>query len=235
MSKITKIEKIEDMEFVYDPVCDAPHAYISNGFVSHNCVVLFDEIEKAHIDVLNSLLTMMDDGYFTDGSGVKYDLTQCIIVMTSNALAIDFDKNKAGQVGFDDEYSPDMPKETQVEYIEKINMYKSKIITNGFPPEFINRIDGFLLFPSLDTEQLEKICDLQLNEIQSYFKQVKITIDKPSVIEYLIKNINHKEGGRSSKKVIKNIIIPSLMDKLLDNKKVTELFFSKDDINKNYV
>lgn len=234
MSKITKIEKIEDVEFVYDPVCDAPHAYISNGFVSHNCVVLFDEIEKAHIDVLNSLLTMMDEGYFTDGSGVKYDLTQCIIVMTSNALAIDFDKNKAGQVGFDDDYS-EFDKETQTEYTEKINMYKNKIISNGFPPEFINRIDGFLLFPSLDQEQLYKICDIQLNEIQNYFTKVKINLDKDNIIEYIINNINSKEGGRSSKKMIKNIILPSIMDKILDNKDLTEISFTKEDINKNYV
>lgn len=234
MSKIIKIEKLEKEEYVYDPVCDAPHAYISNGFVSHNCVVLFDEIEKAHIDVLNSLLTMMDEGYFTDGSGVKYDLTQCIIVMTSNALAIDFDKNKAGTVGFDDEYS-EVPKETQIQYTEKINMYKNKIISNGFPPEFINRIDGFLLFPSLDHEQLYKICDIQLNEIQNYFSKVKINLDKPEIIEYIIDNINSKEGGRSSKKMIKNTILPSIMDKILDNKNLSEISFTKQDINKNYV
>jgi ATP-dependent Clp protease ATP-binding subunit ClpB len=106
-------------------------------------------------------------------------------------------------------------------------MYKNKIISNGFPPEFINRIDGFLLFPSLDHDQLYKICDIQLNEIQTYFTKIKINLDKDSIIEYMIDNVNSKEGGRSSKKMIKNIILPSIMDKILDNRDIKEINFTK--------
>lgn len=198
------------------------------------CVVLFDEIEKAHTDVLNSLLTMLDDGYFTDGSGVKYDLTQCILIMTSNALAMDFVKNKAGQVGFDDTTGDEL-KEDQSKYIEKINMYKTKIINNGFSPEFINRIDGFLLFPALDNTQLRQICKLQLDELHNYFPKINLNLEIDKIIDYLIENINIKEGGRSSKKIIKNIIIPSIIDKILNNKELQEINFTDKDINKTYI
>jgi ATP-dependent Clp protease ATP-binding subunit ClpC len=133
-------------------------------------VVLFDEIEKAHPDVWNALLQILDDGRLTDGQGRPVDFRNSVLIMTSN-LGTEFVR-KSGSLGFlrkgEDGYAED-------EANEKIE----KALKATFRPEFINRVDEIITFKPLSLEDVEKIVDLQMQEIQSRLSdqsmQVKLT------------------------------------------------------------
>jgi ATP-dependent Clp protease ATP-binding subunit ClpC len=116
-------------------------------------VILFDEVEKAHPDVWNALLQVLDDGHLTDGQGRKVDFRNTIIIMTSN-LGTEYIR-KGGALGF-------LGKEDDVVVDEeKIQ----DAIENTFRPEFLNRIDEIIIFKSLSLEDVKRIVDLQMHEI----------------------------------------------------------------------
>ncbi len=120
-------------------------------------VVLFDEIEKAHPEVWNALLQILDDGRLTDGQGRIVDFRNTVLIMTSN-LGTDFVK-KSGSLGFlrkGDDGSGEDPNNERIE----------RALKATFRPEFLNRIDEIITFKPLEVEDVEKIVDLQLREIQ---------------------------------------------------------------------
>ncbi len=120
-------------------------------------VVLFDEIEKAHPEVWNALLQILDDGRLTDGQGRIVDFRNTVLIMTSN-LGTDFVK-KSGSLGFlrkGDDGSGEDPNNERIE----------KALKATFRPEFLNRIDEIITFKPLEVEDVERIVDLQLREIQ---------------------------------------------------------------------
>jgi len=119
-------------------------------------VVLFDEIEKAHPEVWNALLQILDDGRLTDGQGRVVDFRNTVLIMTSN-LGTEY-VNKSGILGFLG--SSDEGGEGNREKIEKA-------LKSAFRPEFLNRIDEIILFSSLDKEDMRKIVALQMEDIQS--------------------------------------------------------------------
>jgi len=119
--------------------------------------VLFDEIEKAHPEVWNALLQILDDGRLTDGQGRIVDFRNTVLIMTSN-LGTDFVK-KSGSLGFlrkGDDGSGEDPNNERIE----------KALKATFRPEFLNRIDEIITFKPLEVEDVERIVDLQMREIQ---------------------------------------------------------------------
>ncbi|MBN1438272.1 MAG: AAA family ATPase [Anaerolineales bacterium] len=129
-------------------------------------VVLFDEIEKAHPDVWNALLQILDDGRMTDGQGRAVDFRNTVLIMTSN-LGTEFVK-KSGSLGFLRK-GEDGEEEESNEKIEKA-------LKNTFRPEFLNRIDEIIIFSPLKLEDMEKIVDLQMKQIQQRLSEQGLTV-----------------------------------------------------------
>ncbi len=119
-------------------------------------VVLFDEIEKAHPEVWNALLQILDDGRLTDGQGRIVDFRNTVLIMTSN-LGTEF-VTRSGSLGF--HHAPAESKEEQAE--EKIE----KALRDTFRPEFLNRIDEIIVFSPLSEEHMEHIVDLQMAQVR---------------------------------------------------------------------
>ncbi len=132
-------------------------------------VILFDEIEKAHPEVWNSLLQILDDGRLTDGQGNIVDFRNTVLIMTSN-LGTEY-VNKGGTLGFLQPTTNDDDRENHAKI--------EKALKGTFRPEFINRVDEIILFSPLSVEEMEQIVDLQLKEIQDRLNehgiQVKLT------------------------------------------------------------
>jgi ATP-dependent Clp protease ATP-binding subunit ClpC len=124
-------------------------------------VILFDEIEKAHPEVWNSLLQILDDGRLTDGQGRTADFRNCVLIMTSN-LGTEFVR-QGGTLGFIRQRNDNEERETH----EKIE----KALKSTFRPEFLNRIDEVIMFSPLTLDQVSKIVDLQMKEIQQRLEE----------------------------------------------------------------
>ena len=132
-------------------------------------VVLFDEIEKAHPEVWNSLLQILDDGRLTDGQGEVVDFRNTVLIMTSN-LGTEY-INKSGSLGFLGTTDDSDNREDKM----KID----KALKSTFRPEFLNRIDEIIMFEKLSVEDMEKIVVLQLHELQERMREngVELTLD----------------------------------------------------------
>ena len=130
-------------------------------------VVLFDEIEKAHPEVWNSLLQILDDGRLTDGQGRVVNFRNTVLIMTSN-LGTEY-INKSGALGFL-QSSADQEERESHDKIEKA-------LKSTFRPEFLNRIDEIITFSSLSKEQMQQIVDLQMEEIQERLDDHEISVE----------------------------------------------------------
>jgi ATP-dependent Clp protease ATP-binding subunit ClpC len=130
-------------------------------------VILFDEIEKAHPEIWNSLLQILDDGRMTDGQGRTVDFRNTVLIMTSN-LGTEFVR-KAGSLGF--LHKGEGGEEDAAN--EKIE----KALKNTFRPEFLNRIDEIIIFAQLKTDDMEKIVDLQMKQIQQRLTEQNLTVE----------------------------------------------------------
>jgi ATP-dependent Clp protease ATP-binding subunit ClpC len=129
-------------------------------------VVLFDEIEKAHPEVWNALLQIMDDGRLTDGQGNIVDFRNTVLIMTSN-LGTEYVR-KGGTLGFLQQKATDEERESH----DKIE----KALKSAFRPEFINRVDETIMFSPLSLEQMEEIVVLQMKEVQDRLNEHNITV-----------------------------------------------------------
>jgi len=139
-------------------------------------VVLFDEIEKAHPEVWNSLLQILDDGRLTDGQGRIVNFRNTVLIMTSN-LGTEF-INKSGTLGFL-QSSADQEERESHDKIEKA-------LKSTFRPEFLNRIDEIITFSSLSKEQMEQIVDLQMEEIRERLSEHDLAVElTPAAREWL--------------------------------------------------
>lgn len=135
-------------------------------------VILFDEVEKAHMDFFNILLQVLDDGRLTDGQGRTVDFTNCVIIMTSN-LGSNFLKGHMGKkLGFSSGEKEE--KEESFEDIRKMIMDEVK---RTFRPEFINRIDEIIVFHPLTPENLSEIVDLMLKKVACKLERFHVTLD----------------------------------------------------------
>ena len=133
-------------------------------------VILFDEIEKAHPEVWNALLQILDDGRLTDGQGRTVDFRNTVLIMTSN-LGTEYVR-KSGTLGF--LQHGDSEEERQEK--EKIE----KALKGTFRPEFLNRIDEIITFSSLSLEEMRHIVDLQMKEVQERLSEHNLTVELTS-------------------------------------------------------
>jgi ATP-dependent Clp protease ATP-binding subunit ClpC len=172
-------------------------------------VVLFDEIEKAHKDVFNILLQILDEGHLTDSFGRKVNFTNTIIIMTSNIGAkkvSDF----GGGVGFTTTSS-----ETQKMEVKKSIIQKS--LKQQFNPEFLNRIDDIILFNTLDKDVMSKIIQIELDKLVNRLKEKNYNISFDETIISRIAELNTQEdyGARPIKRIIQNLCEDFLSDEIL--------------------
>ncbi len=164
-------------------------------------VILLDEIEKAHYDVFNVLLQILDDGRLTDGQGHTVDFKNTIIIMTSNIGARDI--IKAAPLGFTphDDSSETLP----YDEMKKIVLDKLK---KTFRPEFLNRIDEVVIFNSLGKEEIREIVRLQLGMLQDRLDEKKITLVlSDEAINYLAeKGFDSVYGARPIKRTVQRLV-----------------------------
>jgi ATP-dependent Clp protease ATP-binding subunit ClpC len=130
-------------------------------------VILFDEIEKAHPEVWNALLQILDDGRLTDGQGRAVDFRNCVLIMTSN-LGTEF-VTRSGTLGFLHREGDGLDNQAE----EKIE----KALKDTFRPEFLNRIDEIIVFSPLSLEQMELIVDLQMNEVRLRLAEHNLSVE----------------------------------------------------------
>ncbi|HEY4473621.1 MAG TPA: AAA family ATPase, partial [Candidatus Paceibacterota bacterium] len=164
-------------------------------------VVLFDEIEKAHPEVFNVLLQVLDNGHLTDAKGRKVNFKNTIVVLTSNIGAEFIDK--MGSFGFSTR-AGDMASQYEVAK-EKV----TDRLKDFFRPEFLNRLDEIILFNILSPEALRKIVDMQVAQVTARLTSKDITLEiKPEVYEYLAKEgYNPQYGARPLKRLIQTKIL----------------------------
>lgn len=161
-------------------------------------VILFDEVEKAHMDFFNILLQVLDDGRLTDGQGRTVDFTNCVIIMTSN-LGSGLLRGKLSQLGFYN--GQDKDSQSGFEDI------KDKILTEvkqTFRPEFINRIDEIIVFHPLDKKDLVSIVDLLLKKVADKLDRfhVKLDVSKEAKDILIQDGTDMEYGARPLKRVI---------------------------------
>lgn len=175
-------------------------------------VILFDEIEKAHPDVFNILLQVLDDGHITDAQGRKVDFKQTCIIMTSNAGAQSIVEPK--KLGFssveDDNKDYERMKSGVMEEVRRI-----------FKPEFLNRIDEILVFHMLNKQQIRQIVTILVNKLQKRCKeQLDIElIVRSSVKDYLAESgYDSKYGARPMKRAVQNKIEDKMAEEILEGR-----------------
>lgn len=172
-------------------------------------VVLFDEIEKAHKDVFNLLLQILDEGHLTDSFGRKVNFTNTIIIMTSNVGAKKVSDFGHG-VGFSTKSSEEQKYEVRKSIIQKA-------LKQQFNPEFLNRIDDVILFNSLNEETLKKIISVELNKLilRLKDKNYKVSFDKTIVNRIFELNSQEEYGARPIKRIIQNLCEDFLSEEIL--------------------
>ncbi len=170
-------------------------------------VILFDEIEKAHPEVWNSLLQILDDGRLTDGQGRIVDFRNTVLIMTSN-LGTEFIRS-GGTLGF---LQPESTDEEKLSH-EKIE----KALKNTFRPEFLNRIDEIIIFSPLTEEQMLKIVDLQMKEIQERLEEQGLQVHlSKTAREWIAKEgFDPNFGARPLKRILQKYIESPLSVNLL--------------------
>ena len=172
-------------------------------------VILFDEIEKAHKDVFNLLLQILDEGHLTDSFGRRVNFTNCLVIMTSNIGAkkvSDF----GGGVGFSTTSSNEQKYEVKKSIIQKS-------LKQHFNPEFLNRIDDIVLFNSLGEEVLKKIINIEVEKLTNRLtdKGFKVKIDESVVSQIFELNSQEEYGARPIKRIIQNLCEDFLSEEIL--------------------
>ena len=177
------------------------------------CVILLDEIEKAHPEVFNILLQIFDDGHLTDAKGRKVDFRNAVIVMTSNigAEVIKKDSN----IGFSLEVDGVKARKKSYEAM------KDKVLNEVkqyFRPEFLNRIDAQVVFHALSEEHIREIVDLMIVELETQLSEKQITIEVTNEARDYIGREGYDEtyGARPLRRVIQNLIEDKLSDMILE-------------------
>jgi ATP-dependent Clp protease ATP-binding subunit ClpC len=176
------------------------------------CVILLDEIEKAHTDVFNILLQIFDDGHLTDAKGRRVDFRNSIIVMTSN-IGAELIK-KGSTIGFTSHV--DETKTQQLAY-EKMKEKLLGELKKTFRPEFLNRIDGVVVFHALNKEHIRKIVDLMLGIVSSQLAERGIKLEVTEVAKDFLGEKGYDEvfGARPLRRVIQNMVENKLSEDIL--------------------
>ena len=210
-------------------------------------VILFDEIEKAHPDVFNMLLQMLDDGRLTDSKGRTVDFKNAVIIMTSN-IGSDLIMQKLGQPNEEDNLSPDKEKNEIIEELKKATKKKSKktanVIANEtkqsavtidpelesqlmtllqkfFRPEFLNRLDDIIIFNPISKEMLRNIVNIQIHKFIDLVKAEKnITLTLTDETKDFLANKGRDPlfGARPLKRAIQHYLLDELAMAIIEGK-----------------
>ncbi len=178
-------------------------------------VILFDEIEKAHPDVMNMLLQILDDGRLTDATGRTVNFKNTVIIMTSNVGArMITDKNV---LGFSKDTDKTEGQEKEYEEIKKDVMAELK---KQFRPEFINRIDDIIVFHKLTDEDIGQIIEIMLKQVQKRLKEQEYNVEIDKSVKDLVakKGIDTNYGARPLKRAIQSNVEDKIAEAILDGK-----------------
>lgn len=176
-------------------------------------VILFDEVEKAHPDVMNMLLQILDDGRLTDSQGRTVNFKNTVIIMTSNIGArLITDKNTLG-------FSKQEKEESEKEY-ENTKKDVMGELKKEFRPEFINRIDEIIVFHKLNDEDIKKIIDIMLKQVTKRLEEQGMKVEIGNDVKELIakKGVDANYGARPLKRAIQNILEDKIAEEILDGK-----------------
>jgi len=181
-------------------------------------VVLFDEIEKAHPDVTNLLLQILEDGHLTDSQGREVNFKNTVIIMTSNLGARHITERKT--LGFGTEISiseEELKKEQDKEY-EETKKEVIKELKRELRPEFINRIDEIIVFHKLNDENIKQIAQKMLKQVEERLKEQKyiVEIDESLLDEILNKGIDKNFGARPLRRAIQNLVEDRISEEILE-------------------
>ena len=175
------------------------------------CIVVFDEIEKAHPDVFNMLLQIMEEGRLTDARGRKVDFRNTIIIMTSNIGA---ETIRKAHLGFPTQ------KQEEVDLERRYREMREKLLNElrkVFRPEFLNRVDQVVVFRPLSREDILKIVDLELGKVAARLKEHRLSIEAtPAAKAFLAdKGYDPEYGARPLRRVIQNLVEDALSEGML--------------------
>jgi len=176
-------------------------------------VVLFDEIEKAHPDLFNLLLQVLEDGHVTDGQGHRVDFRNSVVIMTSNVGAESIIKGQTLGFGL----GADEQGNTDADW----NRMKSTIlegVRKTFKPEFLNRIDDIIVFKPLNRDELLKITEVMLKDVvcRAADREVELSIDEAACRLLLDEGFDPKYGARPLRRTIQRLVEDRLADMLLE-------------------
>jgi ATP-dependent Clp protease ATP-binding subunit ClpB len=162
-------------------------------------VVLFDEIEKAHPDVFNVLLQILDDGRLTDGQGRTVDFKNVVLIMTSNIGS---------------QYIVELGAEERAEMERRVN----DALRQAFKPEFLNRVDDVIIFRQLGRDELRHIVEIQLQRVQKLVAERRLTLEFTDEAKQLLaeKGYDPAYGARPLKRVIQRMVQDPLAVKILE-------------------
>jgi len=172
-------------------------------------IILFDEIEKAHSDVYNVLLQLLDDGQLTDSLGRKVNFKNCMVIMTSN-VGIKKLKDFGAGVGF----STNAKKSSQTSVKDEI---LQKELKNHFPPEFLNRLDDVIIFKSLEKEDISKIVELEVKKLKDRVVEIgyDLQINKTAKDFLIEEGYDEEYGARPLTRAIQKFIEDPVSEEIL--------------------
>ncbi len=218
---LIRIDMSEYMEkFSVSRLIGAPPGYVGyeeGGQLSERVrrkpysVVLLDEIEKAHPDVFNMLLQVLDDGYLTDSVGRKVDFKNTVIIMTSNIGTRKLKEFGTG-VGFDTDYKRKDENKLSSEVLKKS-------LSKKFSPEFLNRIDEIVVFNQLTSVEIEKIAKIEISNFVNRLKEIdyNVKIDNKVYKFISVKGFDKEFGARPIKRAIQKYIEDPLAKKIVNS------------------
>ena len=218
---LIRVDMSEYMEkFAVSRLIGAPPGYVGyedGGQLTEKirrkpyAVVLLDEIEKAHPDIFNMLLQVLDDGFLTDSLGRKIDFTNCVIIMTSN-LGVKKIQDFGSGVGFGT-----TAKKSQEDTFTRKTIMNS--LQKKFAPEFLNRIDEVIIFNSLSKENIHKIIDIELSKLYTRIEELgyKIKLSKKAKDFLADKGYDKKYGARPLKRTIQKHVEDLIASEILNS------------------
>ena len=174
-------------------------------------IILLDEIEKAHPDVFNMLLQVLDDGFLTDSVGRKVDFKNTVIIMTSNIGTRKL-KDFGNGVGFDTNYMKDSENKNTQDVLKKS-------LSKKFSPEFLNRIDEIVVFNHLSEENIEKIAKIEITKFVERLKEIdySIKIDNKAIKFIAKKGYDKEYGARPIKRAIQKHLEDVIAKEIVQN------------------
>ncbi|MBR3230743.1 ATP-dependent Clp protease ATP-binding subunit [Candidatus Saccharibacteria bacterium] len=195
-------------------------------------VILFDEIEKAHPDVFNLLLQILEDGVLTDGQGNKIKFNNTIVILTSNLGSADM--YRESELGFAAKTAKD--KKALAEEYEENKAYAMKALKKAMRPELINRLDGVLVFHALTKKDVEKIFDNLIDDLRKRLstKGIGIKIDEKAKEQLIKEGYDPKNGARPLRRKIEDEVEALLSEEIISGKLVKGDIPTLKYLNKQY-